>query len=99
MPTEKTEAEIDYDRLVDSLLKNQDFPGRAAMLSSGPEWVGHLLEALAPLRALSPGYGELPTREAEKFAQIQDALSRADLSKAANTGGLRIIVGKPAKRR
>lgn len=57
--------------------------GTAATNSTvGKQWVEDILDALKPLQALSPSHGEIPKHEAPRIIQIQDALRRADLSKA-----------------
>lgn len=82
-----TEEKIDYERAIAGalaiLIERSNLGGMEAMQASAPGWVGEVLDALAPLKALAPGLGQLPTQEATILAQIQDALSRADLSKAA----------------
>ena len=54
----------------------------AASQSTGAQWVEDILDALKPLQALSPSHGEIPKEEAPRIIQIQNALRRADLSKA-----------------
>ena len=49
---------------------------------SAPGYLGEVLDALKPLQALRPPYGEVPDADARRFKYIQDALRRPDLSKA-----------------
>lgn len=84
-----TEEQIDMERAFAGafalFLERANASAAASLTSSAPTWVGEMLDALAPLKALSPGHGELPDQEARKLADLQDALSRADLSKALDS--------------
>lgn len=65
-----------------SVLQSSSAGAMAASNPSPPNWVDDILKALDPLKALSPAHGEIPAAEANRMSIIQDALRRADLSKA-----------------
>lgn len=76
MPTENT-AQIEAIAGALALMLE-----RRSLDQPPPSWITEFLEALAPLKALSPAHGELPKQDAARLSEVQDALRRADLSKA-----------------
>jgi hypothetical protein len=68
--------------ILQELAQSGSIGATRASSSPGGQWVEDILDALKPLQALSPGHGEVPKHEAPRIISIQNALRRADLSKA-----------------
>jgi len=89
MMAKSTEA-LDYERLATALFQRiAENAQRASTQSveSTPAWFEELLDALAPLKGLSPARGKLTKDQSLKLQDIQQALARTDLSDAAPSRG------------
>lgn len=90
--------QIDYERAIASalamLIERSGGIPLASVDQPAPGWLSEFIDALAPLKALAPSHGEIPEQEATKLTLIQNALRRADLSKAAPSGAPVVYIGR-----
>lgn len=81
MPDPKL-TKADYERVVADTVATLLSQGIAPSEPTASGFLGEVLDALKPLQALRPPYGELSAQAAKRFAALQDALRRPDFSKA-----------------
>lgn len=81
----KSTESLDYARLAAALMDRFEANAEhasARTVDTTPGWFDELLEALAPLKGLSPARGKLSEDQSARLMDIQRALARVDLSDA-----------------
>lgn len=76
--------EIDYDQLALAIIRRReaDSAGIAMDRDPGPEWVGKLIDGLAPFKTLLPARGPLDAEQKRKLHALNSSQARFDLNDA-----------------